>query len=81
MLTCDVDQTWTRAAQGFREQAGVANKIDLRLAPTYYEYALRLVKPSGLIIADNTATESGIMARFRLPVSRDSYRTDRPDYC
>lgn len=33
MLCCDVDEQWTSMAQRFWQQAGVAHKIELRLAP------------------------------------------------
>ena len=33
LLCCDVDENWTRIARRYWQQAGVANKIDLQLAP------------------------------------------------
>lgn len=33
ILACDINQEWTRMAGRFWEKAGVAHKIDLRLAP------------------------------------------------
>ncbi len=33
MLACDISDEYTRVGRPFWEQAGVANKIDLRLAP------------------------------------------------
>ena len=33
MIACDIDEGWTNIAQRYWEKAGVAHKIDLRLAP------------------------------------------------
>ena len=33
IIACDVNQEWTAMARGFWREAGVAHKIDLRLAP------------------------------------------------
>ncbi|TNF34036.1 MAG: SAM-dependent methyltransferase [Gammaproteobacteria bacterium] len=33
LIACDINPEWTAVAQGFWQQAGVADKIDLRLAP------------------------------------------------
>jgi len=33
LVACDVSEEWTRTARRYWEQAGVAHKIDLRLAP------------------------------------------------
>ena len=33
ILACDVDEAWTAVAQRYWQEAGVAHKIDLRLAP------------------------------------------------
>jgi caffeoyl-CoA O-methyltransferase len=84
IVACDVSEEWTRIAQRYWAQAGVADKIDLRLAPAvetlesllsegragtfdfvfidadktnydvYYELALTLLRPGGLIAVDNT---------------------------
>ncbi|MEM6520605.1 MAG: class I SAM-dependent methyltransferase [Cyanobacteria bacterium P01_C01_bin.70] len=83
LVACDVSEEYTAIAQKFWQKAGVADKIDLRLAPavetlqqlleagehsqfdfafidadksnydTYYEQALQLVRPGGLIAIDN----------------------------
>jgi caffeoyl-CoA O-methyltransferase len=84
IVACDVSEEWTSVARRYWAEAGVAHKIDLRLAPAletleallvageagcfdfafldadkenylrYYEHALELVRPGGLIVADNT---------------------------
>ncbi|WP_158044414.1 class I SAM-dependent methyltransferase [Skermanella pratensis] len=84
VVACDVSVEWTDVARRYWAEAGVADKIDLRLAPatetlsaligegaagsfdfalidadkelypTYYEQALTLVRPGGVIAIDNT---------------------------
>ncbi len=83
MVACDVSEEYTSIARRYWEQAGVADKIDLRIAPAiatldqliaegeadsfdfafidadkssyddYYERALQLIRPGGLIAIDN----------------------------
>ncbi|MCF4967403.1 class I SAM-dependent methyltransferase [Nostoc sp. CMAA1605] len=83
VVACDVSEEFTSVARRYWEQAGVADKIDLHLAPAtetlehllaqnqaesfdfafidadkenyyrYYELALQLVRPGGLIAIDN----------------------------
>lgn len=83
VLSCDINPDTTALARRFWAEAGVADKIELRLAPAvetlqnliadgqesrfdfafidadkenydaYYEYALRLMRPGGLIMLDN----------------------------
>jgi predicted O-methyltransferase YrrM len=81
LTTCDISEEWTRMARTYWQRAGVADKINLRIAPAlatlaqleregglwdlvfidadktgydaYYEAALRLVRPGGLIVLDN----------------------------
>lgn len=83
IVACDVSEEFTSVAKPFWERAGVAAKIDLRLAPAvqtldhlledgeaesfdfcyidadksgydaYYERALALIRPNGLIAIDN----------------------------
>ncbi len=83
VIACDINAEWTAVAQRYWQQAGVANKIDLRLAPAqetmrallekgetgrfdcvfidadktgydaYYELALQLLRPGGVIMLDN----------------------------
>jgi caffeoyl-CoA O-methyltransferase len=84
IVACDVSEEWTSVARRYWAAAGVAHKIDLRIAPAletmeglreageagsydlafldadkenysrYYELALELVRPGGLIVVDNT---------------------------
>lgn len=84
IVACDVSEHWTSTARRYWAEAGVAHKIDLRLAPAidtldalvaegeagtcdfvfidaekteyveYYERALVLLRPGGLVVVDNT---------------------------
>jgi len=84
LVCCDVSEEWTAMARRAWADAGVADRIDLRIAPAsdtldaliadggestydfafvdadksgydgYYERLLRLVRPGGLIVFDNT---------------------------
>jgi caffeoyl-CoA O-methyltransferase len=84
IICCDVSEEWTSLARKYWAEAGVAGKVDLRIAPAaetldqlvaggqeatydfafvdadkagydaYYERLLRLVRPGGLIVFDNT---------------------------
>lgn len=83
IIACDVSEEYTAVARRYWREAGVADKIDLRLAPAietldtlladghsgtfdfgfidadkenydaYYERALRLLRPGGLLAIDN----------------------------
>ncbi len=83
VIACDVDEEYTAIARRYWQQAGVADKISLHIAPAletlkkliaagevetfdfafidadksnydnYYELALQLVRPGGLIAIDN----------------------------
>ncbi len=83
IIACDIDPETTAIARRYWQEAGVADKIELRLAPAlgtldalladgraetfdfvfidadkenydhYYERALRLLRPGGLIVIDN----------------------------
>lgn len=83
IIACDVSEAYTKIARRYWQTAGVAHKIDLRLAPAldtlaqllaqgeaetfdfafidadksnyerYYEQALQLIRPGGLIVIDN----------------------------
>jgi predicted O-methyltransferase YrrM len=84
VISCDVSVDWTAIARRYWREAGVADRIELRLAPatdtlaaliadgqagrfdfalvdadkelypTYYEQALTLVRPGGVVAIDNT---------------------------
>jgi predicted O-methyltransferase YrrM len=83
VIACDVSEDYTAVARRYWAEAGVADKIDLRLAPgvetldgliaagqsgtfdfafidadktnydNYYERALRLLRPGGIVTIDN----------------------------
>lgn len=83
VVACDVSEEYTSIARHWWQKAGVADKIELRIAPaqdtltqllatgeantfdfafidadksnydTYYELALQLIRPGGLIAVDN----------------------------
>ena len=84
IVACDVSEQWTSVARRYWAEAGVADKIDLRIAPAlttlktlvdegqagtfdfafidadkvnhsaYFEAALELIRPGGVIAIDNT---------------------------
>lgn len=98
IVACDVNKKWTDIARRYWKEAGVDNKIELRLAPAldtldtliaehlennfdfafidadktgykdYYERALVLMRPGGLIAIDNTLWSGS--------VADDSNQTD-----
>ncbi|MCT2588821.1 O-methyltransferase [Streptomyces sp. N2-109] len=80
VITCDVSEEWTSVARDAWQEAGVADRIELRLGPaaetlrglpadpvidmvfldadkpgyeTYWELLVPLVRPGGLLLADN----------------------------
>lgn len=90
VLACDVSEEFTSVARRYWQAAGVAGKIDLRIAPAletlahvrsagnepfdmafidadkrnvdaYYERALELVRPGGLILVDNVLWDGAVL--------------------
>lgn len=91
IIACDISDEWTSVAQRYWQEAGVAHKIELRLAPAletldimlenelnnsfdfafidadktsykdYYERALALIRPGGLIAIDNTLWNGAVV--------------------
>ena len=86
LLCCDVSEEWTDVARRAWADAGVADRVDLRLAPAtetlatlddgsfdlafidadktgydaYYSGCLRVVRPGGLILIDNTLQDGRV---------------------
>ncbi len=90
VVACDVNREWTQTARRYWEEAGVADKVDLRFSPAvetlddlisggeggtfdfifidadkenysaYYERALTLLRPGGLIAIDNVFWEGKV---------------------
>ena len=93
MWCFDISEDWTAVAKKFWEQAGLGDRIELRLAPAtesmqalideghagtvdlifidadkqnylnYWEQSLELLRPGGLMIADNTMFQELVPAR------------------
>ena len=91
IIACDINEEWTSIGQRYWEEAGVAHKIQLRLAPAldtldimlenelndsfdfafidadktnyknYYERALALIRPGGLVAIDNTLWNGAVV--------------------
>ncbi|HET6276868.1 MAG TPA: class I SAM-dependent methyltransferase [Candidatus Cybelea sp.] len=90
VLACDVSEEYTGVARRHWQAAGVAAKIDLRIAPAletlarlrgqnvepfdvafidadkanvdaYYENALALVRPGGLVLVDNVLWDGAVL--------------------
>ena len=105
LIACDISDEYTQMARKYWEKAGVAHKVDLRIAPAietldqliteghsnsfdfafidadksnydnYYERALQLVRPGGLIAVDNVLWSG----RVTHPVEEQDNRTKRID--
>ena len=104
LLACDIDADWTAIARRYWGEAGVADRIELRLAPAaetlpalvadgrggsfdlafidadkrgldgYYERALELVRPGGLIAVDNTLWHGRVVDPEDTEVSTEAIR-------
>jgi predicted O-methyltransferase YrrM len=90
VLACDVSEEFTSVARRYWHAAGVAGKIDLRIAPAletlaalraggtepfdmafidadkanvdnYFEAALELIRPGGLILVDNVLWDGAVI--------------------
>jgi caffeoyl-CoA O-methyltransferase len=88
LVSCDVNEEWAGIARRYFEEAGLTERIDLRLGPAldtlrampadepfdfafidadkvgypaYYEECLRLLRPNGLIMLDNTLREGTVL--------------------
>lgn len=90
LICCDVSKEWTAVGRPFWEQAGIEDRIELRIAPAletldamlqnnqagqfdmafidadkpnypnYYERCLKLIRPGGLLMFDNTLWSGAI---------------------
>ncbi len=71
LVCCDVSEQWTRIGRRYWEKAGVAHKIDLRLAPAL-ETLARLPQEAGFDLAFVDADKSAYVAYFEalLPLIR-----------
>jgi caffeoyl-CoA O-methyltransferase len=95
VIACDVSDEWTSIGRRYWQEAGVADRIDLRLKPAletldallaagesgrfdfafidadksnydgYYERALRLLRPGGLVGVDNTLWSGAVVDASR----------------
>ena len=104
ITACDVNEAWTEVARRYWDEAGVAGKIDLRLAPAlttldallaesradsydfafidadkanydgYYERALKLVCPGGLIGIDNVLWHGSVIDQAKRDADTEAIR-------
>jgi predicted O-methyltransferase YrrM len=90
VVACDISEEYTAVARRYWNEAGVAGKIDLRIAPAletlaqlrarrvepfdiafvdadkrnvdaYYEAALELIRPGGLVLVDNVLWDGAVL--------------------
>src|SRR5919198_749137 len=88
LVTCDLNEEWTGIARRYFEEAGVAERIDVRIGPAletlrdmpedepfdfafidadkaeypdYYEEALRVLRPGGLVMLDNVLRDGQVV--------------------
>jgi caffeoyl-CoA O-methyltransferase len=71
LICCDVSEEWTSVGRYYWEKAGVAHKIDLRIAPAI-ETLAQLPRESSFDLAFIDADKSGTIAYFEalLPLIR-----------
>jgi caffeoyl-CoA O-methyltransferase len=105
LVACDVSDEWTSIGRRYWQKAGVAHKIDLRIAPAletlgkmaadrsqhnsfdfafidadkdnydaYFEYAMQLVRPGGLITIDNIFRGGAVIDAKDLDAGTDAIR-------
>ena len=104
LVACDISEEWTAIARRYWQEAGVADKIDLHLAPAqqtldrliadgasasfdfafidadksgyevYYERALTLLRPGGLVAIDNTLWSGHVADGKRKDADTDAIR-------
>ena len=104
VVACDVSAEWTAVGRRYWAEAGVADKIDLRLAPAietldgllaageageydfafidaekteygdYYERILALLRPGGLVVADNVLWNGAVADPARDDATTEAIR-------
>ena len=104
ITACDVNEEWTSIARRYWDEAGIAHKIDLNLAPavatlerlvaegqngaydfafidadkenydTYYERALELVRPGGLLAIDNVLWDGNVIDKNKTDAMTEAIR-------
>ena len=104
VVTCDISEAWTRIARRAWAEAGVAERMDLRLAPAletmdaliaggeagrfdiafidadkesyraYYEKALVLLRPGGVIAVDNVLWNGNVIDPAKTDTDTEAIR-------
>jgi predicted O-methyltransferase YrrM len=107
--TLDISEEWSSVGRKYWDKAGVADKIELRVAPAadslealraeglegtidlvfidadkpgypvYWEHALKLVRPRGLVIADNTLFQSMVPHEITEADMREKWKERPPE--